>query len=781
MKTPRCSVRPGEPCQRPGRLCAAVRDALAITSVGLTVALFAGCGGGRPGSLLDASADASLPERPADGLLPDAQPNDVVRDRGADQAGDASTGEATARPDGSAIADATTDVGCGTGLTLCPAGCADLDHDAQNCGRCGNACPLNQVCDGTGHCAVCAVGATRCGGATPVCADLQTDPNHCGACETGCAGGASCVAGRCACPPGQAVCEGTCADLANDSRNCGACDVHCISPYLCQQGVCLCNHPGETSCTGAATFSAECVDVTSDPLNCGGCARVCSMTSTCNGLGHCAKSCAAGFTICGTKHCADLNNDPESCGACFRQCPSGASCQLGQCQCPAGQTACPGVNACTDLTSDPGNCGACGNTCQGGTGCVGSVCTCPAGTTPCGGLCVDTQSDPENCGGCGLLCPSGLCAGGACAACPSADVSCSGQCVDTSSDPANCGACGASCPNGTCQGGACTCPASTTYCSNIGCGANRDSEADCGAAGATCALGQVCAGASCLKPAAPALLANETVAGAGFVSDGLNLYFLNSTSDVQAVPVTGGPVQTLTTGSGDGVAIDATSVYWTLGTPPSTLWRRALSGGAPVLVLTAPANCVLHDIAADTTGLFLAEGCGFSSLVVELPPGATSTTTIWGNAAPVVDVSPLAASGGNLYWLGAGLGGELVTASESGSGWPAVVDAASSVNDFAVSDSGLFYTVMGQDTVLEAPPGGGPSVPIATGQPAPGAIAVDAAAVYWFDQGDGTIRKQSLCGGQPVILAQGQDARELAVDAQNLYWGGQFGIWKAPK
>jgi hypothetical protein len=69
---------------------------------------------------------------------------------------------------------------------------ADLMTDAANCGACGNACALNEVCN-AGVCA-CPADATVCSG---VCTLNQTDVNNCGACGNVCPAGKSCANGVC--------------------------------------------------------------------------------------------------------------------------------------------------------------------------------------------------------------------------------------------------------------------------------------------------------------------------------------------------------------------------------------------------------------------------------------------------------------------------------------------------------------------------------------------------------------------------------------------------------
>jgi hypothetical protein len=66
----------------------------------------------------------------------------------------------------------------------------------------------------------------------------------------------------------------------------------------------------------------------------------------------------------------DLQSDERFCGNCLTQCAAGATCNAGQCECPAGWIVCAGT--CVNPQSDPKNCNGCDTQCDQ---CIGGVCT----------------------------------------------------------------------------------------------------------------------------------------------------------------------------------------------------------------------------------------------------------------------------------------------------------------------------------------------------------------------------------------------------------------------
>ena len=98
---------------------------------------------------------------------------------------------------------------CLGGGPACGTQCPDLSSSPTHCGRCGNACSANQVCNNGICAATCSSGLSNCYGA---CIDLLSEPSHCGGCSTVCAGGEVCTAGVCSCPGGLVACGGNCVE-----------------------------------------------------------------------------------------------------------------------------------------------------------------------------------------------------------------------------------------------------------------------------------------------------------------------------------------------------------------------------------------------------------------------------------------------------------------------------------------------------------------------------------------------------------------------------------------
>ncbi len=159
---------------------------------------------------------------------------------------------------------------CAAGELLCGGRCVNPDIDPAHCGACGTVCSggagATAVC-ATGICgAVCNTGFADCNrdlgapGGNGCEVDLRIDVDNCGACGEACPvpanAVAACTAGSCGlgpCATGFADCDmdpanGCEANLNTSNANCGTCGVACQPGDACLSGSCSPFVPGGESC-----------------------------------------------------------------------------------------------------------------------------------------------------------------------------------------------------------------------------------------------------------------------------------------------------------------------------------------------------------------------------------------------------------------------------------------------------------------------------------------------------------------------------------------------------
>ena len=253
---------------------------------------------------------------------------------------------------------------CTAGKTSCAGVCTDTGSDGKNCGQCGHACTMGQVCNagtcgysctppetlcnappeagplpeaggGSGDAAGGSDGAAPAGdsgqpgtdsgagdGGAPYCANLGTDNNNCGACGTVCAANHTCavVAGTAACgltcPGGQEACIA--GDVCIPTGTCCS-DCPLVPGEICPMpgGTCQCPG-GETLCMA----SNSCIS-SNDCCTAADCSAVAG--STCPTPGQ-ACQCANGDKVCqSTKSCVPQSACCTAAGACCAD-PLGKSC-----------------------------------------------------------------------------------------------------------------------------------------------------------------------------------------------------------------------------------------------------------------------------------------------------------------------------------------------------------------------------------------------------------------------------------------------------------------------
>ena len=126
--------------------------------------------------------------------------------------------------------------------------CGNTQTDNSNCGICGHACGVQQVCNGGACVSNCVQGQRLCvpDGGSPYCANTQTDNSNCGTCGHACGVQQVCTNGTCAsnCVQGQTLCapdggSSYCANMQTDNSNCGTCANTCGFQEMCAGGTCI--------------------------------------------------------------------------------------------------------------------------------------------------------------------------------------------------------------------------------------------------------------------------------------------------------------------------------------------------------------------------------------------------------------------------------------------------------------------------------------------------------------------------------------------------------------
>jgi hypothetical protein len=400
---------------------------------------------------------------------------------------------------------------CPQGQMLCGTVCTNLAIDPANCGMCGKVCDAKlEKCESSACVklpASCTNGVKDgdetdldCGGSCKACGDGKkcVDPKDCasGKCENG-----VCVPSPAMCPMGLTMCNGACKDVNVDPLNCGACGTACdANTQKCSGGACVDLPP---NCADGKKNGGE------SDIDCGGLCKACGDGKACNDAKDCASGkcdagvcvaappCPPGLTLCGGL-CKDATVDPAHCGGCGKACGPGESCEKGKCVQPVA----------ADGGSDAG--GA-----DGGMGADGGANQNPDLATPvqacdplqglrvCVGVCVDTSSDGKNCGGCNNACKQGsVCSNFSCVpGCKPGETDCNGSCTDLQTDGRHCGGCNTPCAvNSVCVGGKCYeggCPQGLTTCGIRACVNLLKDQYNCGGCNKVCAFNQVCDNGAC--------------------------------------------------------------------------------------------------------------------------------------------------------------------------------------------------------------------------------------------------------------------------------------------
>jgi hypothetical protein len=298
----------------------------------------------------------------------------------------------------------------------------------------------------------------------------------------------------------------------------------------------------------------------------------------------------------------------------------------------------------------------------------------------------------------------------------------------------------------------CVCDTGLTRCGGT-CIDTSSDNANCGG------CNQACAG-TCDSSRCVVTLAVGLVYGSGIAVDATSVYFtdigmgagiVSPVGSVSKVPLRGGAVTTLASGQVDpeAIAVSGPYVYWTTRTPnnvtSSNLITRATLDGANPFGLVTGAG-VPVDLAVDGSHVFWVD---FELGLMRVPLGGGTPSTLTTQQMFLVNVA---------------------------------IDAHD-IYCAARNGDGNGITPMG--VIVKVPIAGGIPTMLARGQLGPAGIAVDATHAYWTTGTGGTVMSAPLAGGPATMLAQvgNGNLAGIAVDSSSVYFtdiGGTRTVFKVP-
>jgi hypothetical protein len=275
--------------------------------------------------------------------------------------------------------------------------------------------------------------------------------------------------------------------------------------------------------------------------------------------------------------------------------------------------------------------------------------------------------------------------------------------------------------------------------------------------------------------------------------DSTSVYWTSQTANtVMKAPIAGGTLVTLTSGSlAMGLAVDATSVYFTRGPGPYPLVGRMSLDGGPVATISCCDDNMHGPIVVSSTRAFWMAETLFSD-------GLDGGTAV--NMVPNAG-GGIALAGSNVLTSIQGVNsGAIVSLPQSGGTAVTLATTAQSMSPMAVAadDTSVYWLAGGPFTgdnapgiVAKTPLAGGTTVTLASMQASfgtPYGIAVGSGYAYFVTQtslntngpSSGAIMKVPTGGGSAVtVMALADLPVAIAIDATSVYWISPSGVFRA--
>jgi len=258
------------------------------------------------------------------------------------------------------------------------------------------------------------------------------------------------------------------------------------------------------------------------------------------------------------------------------------------------------------------------------------------------------------------------------------------------------------------------------------------------------------------------------------------------------LPCGGTPI-VLAVGNPQGLAIDATNVYWTdsagLGAD-TTVYKVAKGGGQPMPLATLPYGPGGSAISVDATSVYVlgyASGDGpCSNSVRQCQPGVVMKVPTDGGAPialATAQATPvwIAVDAANVYWANEGPTAygpgdsmnqaAIMSTPLAGGAVSTLVSDLAAPGSLFVQGSRLYWSA--RASIMSMPTSGGTPATLVQHDFIPGGMTVDARSIYLVD-GSGSIDVIPLTGGTATTLAAVpmflSDQESIAVDSTSVYW-----------
>ncbi|HEX8794475.1 MAG TPA: Ig-like domain-containing protein [Polyangiaceae bacterium] len=234
-----------------------------------------------------------------------------------------------------------------------------------------------------------------------------------------------------------------------------------------------------------------------------------------------------------------------------------------------------------------------------------------------------------------------------------------------------------------------------------------------------------------------------------------------------------------------GVAVDATSVYWTDNVGGSSgVIRKMNRDGSGAVVTVASGQSAPQPIVVDSAAVYWLNGAGGPMSVAT---GGGGTPRSLATSSPISYPHYLAIDDSYVYWTGDN-GGVTIDAtvqrvSKCGGAPETVASEPGTEGTADIVTDGTFayyvvWTAGGNSTYLdEVPVGGGTPTLLATGNTTQSGLALAAGTLYWKDCVIGSplscvIKALPTTGGTPRLVATDNTdyQSQLAVDDEYVYW-----------